>query len=83
MEKTWPLREEMDKIVFIFRQSRHISLYSYYNQYFFLFVLDLACKQFFSHQGKGKNRRNERTILNIIVVFVWIDILIAQLTVTD
>ena len=66
MEKTRSMKEEMDREVFIFRQSRHVFFIDN-----IIFVLLAICtmkwrvNNYASRQGKGINRRNESIIIKI------------------
>ena len=73
--KNGSTKEELDCKVFICRQSRHFSFVFIMKKVLFLTLyLDLACEQFFSHQGKGINRKKESSkeeILNITLNISW------------
>ena len=59
MEKTRPMKEEMDGEVFISRQSRHFSFIdSIFKVLFRICTLNWRVNNYVSCQGKGINRRN-------------------------
>ena len=67
MEKTQPMKEEMDREVLISRQSRHFSLIDIVIKVFFpICTLNWRVNNYVSRQGKDINRRNEGT--NMIMI---------------
>ena len=63
MEKTWPMREEMDGKVFISRQNGHfIFIVNMIKVLFPICTLTWCVNNFVSRRGKDIHRKNERSI---------------------
>ena len=71
IEKARPMREEMDRKVVFFPASVGIFIFDaiLLNSTVPYLYLDLAGKQFCFPPGKGKNRRNESTISELLWTF--------------
>ena len=62
------MKEEMDKQVFISRQSRHFSFIDNMIKVLFpICNLNWRVNIYVFRQGKGINRRNESTVIIIII----------------
>ena len=67
MEKTRPMREEMDGKVIISRHSRHFFIVnSTFKVLLPICTSTWRLNSYVSRQGKGINRRNESTIIMMI-----------------
>ena len=84
MEKTRPMREEMDEKMFISRQSQHFSFaVSMIKVFFPVCTLTWRVNNYVSRQGKGMNKGIESTNNIFFVLLKQYSHFVTQLSVFD